>query len=307
MATQSVIGNRQSAITLHIVLWAGIVGLLVVMFHLLGNTLPGVNTRSVFTWMTIRWTDRLGYGTDYSIGWLIPLVTLWLLWERRTQLLTAPRRVTWWALALILLACALHWAAARAQQPRLSLVAFILLLWSVPVLAWGRAVGRLLTFPLAYLVFCIPWNFLDGLTFPLRHLSSVLSAILLNGLGLPVTRVGTIIRSAYDGGMDFNVADPCSGLSSMLAMAALTVLYGYLTQKTNIRRLILFAMAIPLAIIGNVVRIVTIAVVARLFSKDLAMTVYHDYSAFLIFPVAILLMVAAGKAVRDFSLKGVRR
>ncbi len=289
---------------LHAALWVLIAALLLVMFHFLGNTVSESGGRSVFRWMTIRWSDRLGYGTDYSIGWLIPFVSGWLLWARRRDLAAAPRRVTWAALAPVVLACLLHWAGARAQQPRVSLVALLLILWSVPTAACGWGVGRLLLFPCSYLLFCIPWNFLDALTFPLRMLSSVLSAVILNGLGLAVARVGTVIHSLHPGGLDFNVADPCSGLSSMLAMSALTLLYGYLTQEDNWRRAVLFLLAIPLAVIGNVVRIVTIAIVARFVNRDLALTVYHDYSAFLIFPVAILLMVAAGRILRRAAPHG---
>jgi exosortase/archaeosortase family protein len=81
----------------------------------------------------------------------------------------------------------------------------------------------------------------------------------------------------------------------MLAMAAITALYAHLTQRTFVRQATLFACAVPLAIVGNVFRIMTVALVARLFGHDLALKLYHDYSAFIIFPVAILLMLAAGR------------
>jgi exosortase len=182
-----------------------------------------------------------------------------------------------------------------------------MILWALPLVFGGWKVARHFIFPCGYLLFCIPWNFLDALTFPMRLLSTAISAGLLNGIGIGVARSGTIIRSLSGGGVDFNVADPCSGLSSMLALLALTALYANLTQRTLLRQAVLFAVAVPLAIAGNVFRIGTIAVVAEFFSRDLALKLYHDYSAFLIFPVAILLMVAVGNLVTRFSIKGIRQ
>jgi exosortase len=140
----------------------------------------------------------------------------------------------------------------------------------------------------------------------MRILSSTISTGFLNGIGVSVIRSGTVIRSASGEGLDFNVADPCSGLSSMLALLALTAVYSNLTQRSFGRQVLLFVAAIPLAVAGNVFRIGTIALVAEFLNRDLALTIYHDYSAFLIFPVAILLMIGAGNLIARFSIKGIK-
>jgi exosortase len=280
---------------------AAILALVVVNYHFLGNTVENVNSRSVFVWMAARWGDRASFGADYSIGWLIPAICGWLLWRIRRQLAVAPRQVCTPALAAVMLALLLHWVGARIAQPRISLVGLVLLLWSVPWYLYGREIAKLIVFPCGYLLFCVPWNFLDSFTFPLRLFSSVLAAWVLNGFGFAVVRSGTVIRSETVQGLDFNVADPCSGLSSMLAMAALTALYAYLTQRTFARKTVLFAMSLPLAILGNVFRIGVIAAAAVLFGKDTAVRIYHEYSPFLIFPVAILLMIGCGSLVANFT------
>jgi exosortase len=257
--------------------------------------------------MTARWGDKVSYGADYSIGWFIPLISLGVLFMRRKVILAEPRTVDFRGLPIVAVALLLHWAAARAQQPRISLTALIMILWALPLIFAGWRTARHFIFPCGYLLFCVPWNFLDALTFPMRLFSTALSATLLNGIGIGVARSGTIIRSLSVDGLDFNVADPCSGLSSMLAMLALTAVYAHLTQRSLWRQAALFAVSVPLAIAGNIFRICTIAVVAQFFSRDLALTLYHDYSAFLVFPVAILLMVAAGNLVARFSIKGIKQ
>ncbi|MDP6630904.1 MAG: exosortase/archaeosortase family protein [Kiritimatiellia bacterium] len=286
--------------------WSVTALLLVVAFHLLGNTVSNVASRSVFRWMVARWNDTVSYGVDYSVGWFIPVISLGVLFRRREDIVRERGGVNFWGLPIILVALLMHWAAARAQQPRVSLMSLIAILWALPLVFGGWKVARHFIFPVGYLMFCIPWNFLDALTFPMRLFSSALSAGLLNGIGIGVVRSGTIIHSLSSEGLDFNVADPCSGLSSMLALLALTAVYANLTERTWLRQAVLFITAIPLAIAGNIFRIGTIAVVAEFFSREVALTLYHDYSAFLIFPVAILLMIGAGNLISRFSFKGIK-
>ena len=144
------------------------------------------------------------------------------------------------------------------------------------------------------MIFCIPLNFLDALAFPLRMVSTVMSTSLLNGLGIAAERAGTAIKSAAAGGFEFDVADPCSGLRSLLAMTALTAVYAYFTQKTLLKKWLLFAASIPLAVIGNIARVTTVALVAEAFGQPMALGLYHDYSGYVIFGVAIALMIGIG-------------
>jgi len=154
-----------------------------------------------------------------------------------------------------------------------------------------------LIFPCAYLIFCIPLNFLDTISFPLRIFAASASTSILNGLGIAAERSGSAIYSGAAGGFNFDVADPCSGIRSLLAMTALTAVYAYFTQKTLLKKWILFLCAIPLAMIGNMARIATIALVAQAFGERLALTLYHDYSGYVVFAVAIGFMVAIGSAL----------
>jgi exosortase len=285
------------------VLIAATVALLWVLFHLLGNTLPDVPTGSVFVWMVARWNDPISYGTDYSIGWVIPLVSLWLVWRRRAELAAAERRPSAAGLVVIVLCLAMHWLGARTEQPRFSLAAFIGLLWSIPCFVYGRQVAALLIFPCSFLMFCIPFNFLNGITFPLRLFASAASAVLLNGLGIAVERYGTIIRPVAHGGFDFNVDDPCSGLHSLFAMLALTAAYGYVSQSVAWKRWVMFLTAFPIAMAGNIIRIVTVALVGAAGGTELALKVYHDYSGYVVFFAAVLLMVSSGAALQRWPAR----
>ena len=276
---------------------ATMVGLLFVLFHHLGNTVENVDSRSAFRWMVARWGDKISFGgADYSHGYIIPFVSLWLVWLKRRDLAAAPKAVNWLGLGVVVAALFLHWIGAKMQQTRVSLFALILLTWGIPFLLYGWGVARHLLFPCAYLIFCIPLNFLDVISFPLRVFATKVSVAILNGLGIDVVRVGTQMMSAA-GQFAFGVAEPCSGLRSLLAMTALTAVYAYLTQKTLLKKWLLFLASIPLAVAGNIARITSVGLVGEAFGQKAAEGLYHDYSGYVVFSVAIVLMVALGAAL----------
>ena len=267
------------------------------LFHLLGNSADtAVFGKSAFVWMIMRWRDSTLYAGDYSHGWLIPLVSAAALWQSRDRLRSCTVSLSWKFLPVIGLACLIHIAGYRAQIPRLSLFSLILLLWSIPAFLYGRDVRRIITFPVCYLVFCIPLNFLDSVAFRLRIIATELSVFLLNGINIPAEAKGTAILSPQ-GVFALDVADPCSGIRSLLALSAITVAYAYFFQKKNLHRAILILLSGPLAVAGNVVRIVALGGFASLFGQDSAFHFYHDYSGYIVFATAILLMVAVDKGL----------
>ena len=277
---------------LSIALWLAIAAAMVAMFGLGGNTdQPDAYSHSAVRWMVARWNWS---GSDMSHAWLIPLVSLWALWQKRTAILHAVRAPDNRALALVVLGLLAYLAGIRTQQTRIVLAAAILLLWSLPFHAFGWQVARQLVFPCGYLVFCLPFTFLDDLTLPLRLVSTTASAGLLNGLNIPVTRVGTALHVQAGEGFSLDVAHPCSGLRYLVAMIALTSAYAYFTQPGALRRLTLGIASIPLAMIGNIARIALIAIVGVWFGKDVAVGFYHDYSGYVVFAVATLLMIWVG-------------
>jgi exosortase len=275
---------------------SAIIGLLYVLFHLLGNRVEAnVSSRSAFTWMLSRWNDNISYGgsADWSFGWLILPVSLVVVWFKRRELIAAPKAVCQWGLAVIVLALAIHWLGAKIQQTRLSLFALILLIWGVPLYFYGWRVGKLLIFPCAYLIFCIPLTFLDTLSFPLRIFVTSVSTHIANMLGIGVYCSGSRILSDTSAGFQFDVADACSGLRSLLAMAALTAVYAHATQKTQIKKWLLFLTFIPLAMVSNSARILSIIISAAAFGEKAAMRI-HDWSGYIMFVVAVSLMVGVG-------------
>lgn len=277
----------------HIACISLVIGLAYVLFHFLGNMVADTGGRSAFKWMVARWGDKISFGADYSHGYVIPFGSLFAVWFKRNDILSAPRKVEPLGLWVIVGALCLHWVGAKMQQTRVSLMSLVIILWGVPYYLCGWHMAKHLIFACTYLIFCIPLNFLDTLAFPLRMLSAKAATVFLNGIGMIAIRDGSAIYVGEDA-IPLDVADPCSGLRSLLAMTAITALYAFATQKGLIRQWLLFGASIPLAVFGNLARIATIAIMSEAVGRDFALGLYHDYSGYIMFTAAISLMFAFG-------------
>lgn len=261
------------------------------------------NYRYMFSYTTLMFKSPL---EDMSHGWLVPFVSLYVLWWRRRAFQEAAGQPSWIGAAWVALFLVFAWFGGRGLQTRLEQVSLIGLVWAIPFAFWGRGVERLMRFPAAYLIFTIPVSsFIDFFTIHLRIFSSSLATGLLNGVGIAVERSGTALFSKMPGA-EFNVdvADPCSGIRSLFAMMALTAAYAFFTQKGAWRKWALFACSLPIAVIGNMVRIMSICMVAAWFGQEAATGYYHDYSGFVIFVVGVYLMFFAGERIK--RIKGAK-
>lgn len=246
---------------------------------------------------------------DMMYGFMVPLFSLYVLWKERDRILASISRPSWLGFAMVLPCLPLLVFGSRGLQVRVEAVAFIGLCVAVPWALLGRRVALLCLFPAAYLAFCIPVStFLDFVTIHLRLLASGLAVDALNLAGFEVARQGTAILSHQNGGFAIDVAEPCSGLRSLFAVMAFSAAYGWVVHRTWLRRGLLFALSIPLAVIGNVLRIMTICLISAFGAQDFALGFYHDYSPWFLYGVEFALLFAVADAINRigdrFAKKG---
>lgn len=245
---------------------------------------------SCYWWLTTHW--RLT--SSYSHGPLIPVIAAGLVWWKRAELksvrlLPANRGITIVALAMFF-----YWFGYKANQPRAIVLSFVILLYGLVLGLAGREVLRVLFFPITFLLLMIPLNFLDeAVGFPLRMLMTSSSASLLNFIGVDTIRRGTALYSPT-GLFQLDVAAPCSGIRSLMALLTVTAAFGYVTQHVQWKRWVLFLSAMPLSVLGNMARVSSIAIVAQVYGKRFATTDYHDAAGFIVYGVALTAMVALG-------------
>ncbi|MBQ4471259.1 MAG: exosortase/archaeosortase family protein [Kiritimatiellae bacterium] len=234
---------------------------------------------------------------DMSYAWYVPLFSLYVVWKERREIVASLGEPSMAGFLLALPSFAAGFLGIRGHQLRLEIIGFAGLVISLTWLYFGAKTMRRILFPALFLLFCMPLaTFLDVVTVHLRIFSTGAAYAILKGFGADVVRQGTMLMSST-GSFAIDVADPCSGLRSLFALAALTAGYAYFNQPTWLRRGLLFALSVPIAVFGNVVRILTIVLVAACCSPDFATGFYHDYSGYVVFMAAIMMMLGASAAI----------
>jgi exosortase len=93
----------------------------------------------------------------------------------------------------------------------------------------------------------------------------------------------------------FTVGAACSGLNSVVALATLVVIFIYILEGSHLAKGILLIMAIPIAIVANIIRVSSILVIAHLFGAEAGMRYFHDYSSPVLFLLAFALLILASR------------
>jgi EpsI family protein len=272
-----------------------------IVFQYFGNAGRGyIDTASLFYWWGFQWFNP---GSETEHGPMILGLSAWLFWRnlrnadfglRNAEYFNPQstfRSPQWPAAAAAALGLALHALGYAVEQARISIVALLVFTWGVLALAGGRRWGRAALFPLAFLVFAIPVNALDSIGFHLRLW--VIDAVhtLAPLVGIEVIRNGTQLFSP-DGTYQYDVAAACSGVRSLMALMALSLLTAYLNLQSGWRRTAVFLLCFPLTYVGNVVRIGAIVVAGEVFGQG-AGEWLHEWAGFVVFVIVLGGILAA--------------
>lgn len=274
---------------------AGWLGLFVAAIIFFFGLLPLFSNYQLpaFLWLWQAWNPE----TNYEHGVLIPWITLFLLLHSLPKLRGLPVNSSRWGIWWLGAGVLLFLLAARTFQPRFAVAAVPFLAFGLVLYVWGAAVARVLLFPIMFLLFAIPLNFIEQATFRLQFISTALSSALCNFIGIQIAPMGTTMR-AVDDSFQFEIAGGCSGINSLMAITMLTAIFVHFTQDRLWKKLVLFALSAMFAIIGNVARITVIMAVAKYVNPAFAGGKFHDWSAWLIsFPFAFVAMYYASKLV----------
>jgi EpsI family protein len=278
-------------------LWAALAAGLVAAF---GHNFAEMWIRWFPAWSQRDWSfyDRIMEGESYyTHGPLIPLVSLLIavLLIRHTRIPVRPRRL----LGGLVLggSVLLHLMACLARVNFVSGFAMIGVLAGLILVIWGGVALRRLWFPLALLGFMVPLPEVSiaNLNFSLKMLATTWGVKIANLLGVIAERSGN--RVFLEEGKSLVVANVCNGLRTLISLTAFGALYAYVCRLRGAWRIGLFAMTIPVAVVSNAVRIVSLIAVADLATVELATGWYHDVSGVLIFVLAFLLMFSLERAV----------
>ena len=248
-------------------------------------------------WIWSRWQAPDGF---FSHGPLVPFAAAWLAWSRRAAFAAAlaPAQGDWRALLLAVPSLALLLGATFARVDSPAAFALLLLAAGLAWLQHGARFLRAAAVPLGFLVFAVPWpmEFLADAVQTLKQVVVTASSALLAALGTGIRAAGSYL--ILPDGERLLVDDECSGLSSAIALLALgAFMAGSATTLSALRRLLLFSLALPVALIANLVRVVVLAVIGRA-SGAAAVGGWHDATNALVYVVAIGVFVLVERLLR---------
>ncbi|MFK7742807.1 MAG: exosortase/archaeosortase family protein [Planctomycetota bacterium] len=213
-------------------------------------------------WCIDRWNAPTQY---FAHCWLVPFVGAAVVWWRRSDWRKRPRATDLRGLLLLVPGLLLHLVGALLMIDSWSAASIVLTLPGAAWLALGSQRLRGLWPVLALVLFCVPLPlYVEGrLAFLLKEVAVTGGSFLANLFGAEVVRQGDRLQPVGIDGSLF-VADACSGLRSLMAMATLAYCLAFFTGPASwLRRLVLLLVAAPMAIAANVCRIASLCLLAR--------------------------------------------
>ena len=253
---------------------------------LLITTIAGSATSMVTLWHGV---------TTYNHCFLVLPISLFLIWRKRARLLEiAPAQDLLGLVSLAGFACL--WLIGRAGQIQLfEHVALVGMIISLVVALLGREVAKTIAFPLAFLLFMVPFGdvFVPGL----QQFTANFSVGLLRMVDIPVFHDGIMIETPS--GL-FEVAEACAGIRFLIANIMVGALFAHLTMNRPWKWALFMVIAVALPIIANGFRAFGIIWIAYLTDNEYAAGVDHIIYGWGFFAAIMLVFLAIGNAMADW-------
>jgi len=242
--------------------------------------------------------------SNNSHGILVPFISLYLLWEKKTEIAAEVAKEEEGSnyIALIMLAASLA-LYLLFQFGHILLVPNLMLVTSVILLVhyyFGRATFRLCSFPLLFLFFMvpIPVSFKTLFTLPMKTFATNVAVPIIRLLGIPVLQEGNIIQLANT---TLEVAEACSGIRSLVAMLMLGTLFSSFIKDAGWKRYSLIAIAPIVAVVANILRISGTGILAYYYGVEAAKGYVHEVSGILVFVFGFVVLSAIYRLIESWG------
>lgn len=242
-----------------------------------------------------QWWDE----PDFSHGFLVPLFAAYVLWLTRSRWQAIPPQSDDKGLFVIVGALGFWVSGSVAAVLFISRLSMVIMVGGIVLYLAGSRMLRAMAFPLGFLVFMIPPPEIiyNQITFPLQLWASRIAFALLQGIHVPVLREGNILLLP---GYSLEVAEACSGIRSLISLIALAVAYGYIAEKRVWLRVLLVAMAIPVAVLSNSFRVFATGLTTYWAGPQMAHGFLHEFSGLVVFIIAACTIVLVHRIISLF-------
>ena len=262
---------------------------------LLGAAYARVATALWSTWTT---------NDNYSHGPLVPLASLALVWLRWPYLRSLEVRPQAHGLWLLAAGCLMLLLGLRMDLFALQGWSLLLVLLGLTLTFFGRRILRAMAFPILYLAFMLtfPPVVMNTLSFALKTVATAGAAGAARLLGVAMRRDG---MQLYFHTGELTVENPCSGLRSLIALLATATLFAYFQPGGYVRRATVMLAAVPIAMAGNMARLLLLFVASDRRGVAWATGRFHDVTGYVMYAVALGLLWALRGALTPRRGPGV--
>lgn len=246
--------------------------------------------RDGLVYMIERWDQE-----EYSHGSLIPIITLFLIWQKKDALAamgagTSLVGPAGWVGTLIVLGGILVGLVGELSTIYLIIqYGFLMTILGVAMSLVGFRGLKLIWAPLLYLVFMVPLpSFLyANLSAELQLISSELGVAFVRWFNIPVFLEGNVIDLGI---YKLQVVEACSGLRYLFPLMSFGYLSAYLYRGPVWHRLVLFLSTIPITIVMNSFRIGVIGVAVDRWGIEMAEGALHFFEGWVIFMACVAIL-----------------
>lgn len=244
-------------------------------------------------WNMLTFTSTYWAKDMYSHGYIVPLFAAYLFWIRKRPLLDAAPVERWIGVGVVAASLLVRVYSAYYDINLYERLSYIGALLGVCLIVGGKSMLRWAGPALAFLIFMYPLPYvLEGtLLMRLQTYASILSTWTLQMLGVSAARTGNTI-SVDTLKEALQVAEACSGLRMLTIFGAMSVALVMIIERPWWDKLIILLSAIPIAVISNVIRIVSTALLYLAFGQETAWLnkIIHDWAGFAMMPIGLGLL-----------------
>ena len=266
----------------------------------LGAFLIVVGSGLVYWQVAVKLVSDWYHDDNYSHGFLIAPLALYFVWERREKLQKIPVAPSALGLVVVLASVAVLVAGILGSELFLTRISILGTLIGVLLFLFGWRHLRALAFPLAFLLLMIPIPAIifNRIAFPLQLLASQFGESAMGLANVPVLREGNVLILANT---TLEVAEACSGIRSLVSLLTLAIVFGYFSDPRGWVRTLLALSSVPVAIVTNGFRVAGTGIAAHRFGAAAAEGFFHEFSGWLVFVAAFMLMLAVQRAIVRFA------
>ena len=228
---------------------------------------------------------------EYSYGYIIPVITAFLIWQRKDELERMPFLGSWAGVALMFFGLCVFLLGELSGLFLLVQYAFLLVVAGVALALTGIPGFRLVAVPLLLLAFMVPLPsfFLTEISSHLQLISSQIGVGFIRLFGISVFLEGNVIDL---GVMKLQVVEACSGLRYLFPLMTLGFIAAYFFKGEFWKRAIIFLSTIPITILMNSLRIGIIGVMVEYWGQSMAEGFLHDFEGWAVFMACTAVLVA---------------